>query len=88
MVVESHMSCKEHSGFPKVTTVQVMDGLGELFPPYPRKVGRRRVSPFCPEFMFRPFSYCHMSQVTLGIGSLSKVASVLLAPLLARESAF
>ena len=42
VVVESHMSCKEHSGFPKVTTVQVMDGLGELFPPYPRKVGRRR----------------------------------------------
>ena len=30
------MSCKEHSGFPKVTTVQVMDGLGELFPPYPQ----------------------------------------------------
>ena len=29
MVVESHMSCKEHSGFPKVTTVKVMDGLGE-----------------------------------------------------------
>ena len=29
-----------------------------------------------------------MSQVTLGIGSLNKVASVLLAPLLARESAF
>ena len=29
-----------------------------------------------------------MSQVTLGIGSLSKAASVLLAPLLARESAF
>ena len=28
------------------------------------------------------------SQVTLGIGSLSKVASVLLAPLLARESDF
>ena len=28
------------------------------------------------------------SQVTLGIGSFSKVASVLLAPLLARESAF
>ena len=38
MVVESHMSCKKHSGFPKVTTVLVMDGLGELFPPYPRKV--------------------------------------------------
>ena len=38
MVVESHMSCKEQSGFPKVTTVQVMDGLGELFPPYPRKL--------------------------------------------------
>ena len=29
-----------------------------------------------------------MSEVTLGIGSLSNVASVLLGPLLARESAF
>ena len=34
------------------------------------------------------FSLISTSQVTLGIGSLSKVASVLLAPLLARESAF
>ena len=87
MVVESHMSCKEHSGFPKVTTVQVLDGLGELFPPYPRKEGRRRVSPFSPDVMFRPFSYCHVPS-NLGNRSLSKVASVLLAPLLARESAF
>ena len=60
MVVESHVSCKERSGFPKVTTVQGMDGLGELFPPYPRKVGPRGVSPFCPYVMFRPFSYCHV----------------------------
>ena len=60
VVVESHMSCKEHSGFPKVTTVQVMDWLGELFPPYPRKVGRRCVSPFSPDVMFRPLSYCHV----------------------------
>ena len=60
VVVESHMSCKEHSGFPKVTTVQVMNWLGELFPPYPRKVGRRCVSPFSPDVIFRPFSYCHV----------------------------
>ena len=60
VVVESHMSCKEHNGFTKVTTVQVMDGFGELFPPYPRKMGRRRVSPFCPDVMFRSFSYFHV----------------------------
>ena len=33
-------------------------------------------------------SFIATSQVTLGIGSLSKVTSVLLAPLLTRESAF
>ena len=27
---------------------------------YPRKVGRRCVSPFIPDVMFRPFSYCHV----------------------------
>ena len=77
MVVESHMSCKQHSGFPKVTTVQVMDGLGELFTPYPRKVDGGASLHFVQMLCF-VLSLIAMSQVTLGIGSLSKVASVLL----------
>ena len=40
------------------------------------------------QMLYFVLSLIAMSQVTLGIGSLSKVASVLLAPLLARESAF
>ena len=48
-----------------------MDWLREFVPPYPRKVGRRCVSPISPNDMFRPLSYA-TSQVTLGIGSLAR----------------
>ena len=34
--------------------------LENFFPPYPRKVRRRCVSPFSPDVMFRFFSYCHV----------------------------
>ena len=60
MVVGSYMSC-----FTKVTTVKVMNRFGELVPPYiyPRKLERRCVSPFRPDFMFRPLSYCHVPSI-------------------------
>ena len=77
------MSCKEHSGFPNVTTVDLGNVFLHTLIKWDGGASLYLVQMLC--FVLYLIATSH---VALGIGSLSKVASVLLALLLARDSAF